>query len=138
MRGVAVATRANHFGRVTDYWQRANDEICVHVQLETRAALANLEAIAAVDGVDGLFIGPNDLAADLGHLGNTGHADVRRAIDDAIVRIGKTGMAPGILTAVEAEARHWLDLGATFVAVGSDLGVLARQTEALARKFKEP
>jgi len=138
VRGVAVATRANHFGRVTDYWQRANDEICVHVQLETRAALANLEAIAAVDGVDGLFIGPNDLAADLGHLGNTGHADVRRAIDDAIVRIARTGKAPGILTAVEAEARHWLDLGATFVAVGSDLGVLARQTEALARKFKEP
>jgi 4-hydroxy-2-oxoheptanedioate aldolase len=137
VRGVAVATRANRFGRVTDYLQRANDEICVHVQLETRAALANLEAIAAVDGVDGLFIGPSDLAADFGQLGNSAHPDVRRAIDDAIARIRAAGKAAGILTPVEADARHWLDLGATFVAVGSDLGVLARQTEALARKFLE-
>jgi len=137
VRGVAVATRANRFARVTDYLQRANDEVCVHVQLETRAALVNLEAIAAVDGVDGLFIGPSDLAADLGQLGNSGHPDVRRAIDDAIVRICATGKAAGILAPGEADARHWLALGATFVAVGSDLGVLARQTEALAKKFKE-
>jgi 4-hydroxy-2-oxoheptanedioate aldolase len=72
----------------------------------------------------------------MGHLGEGNHAEVRAAIDDAIVRIRKTGKAPGILTPVEADARHWLDLGATFVAVGSDLGVLARQTEALAKKFK--
>jgi len=136
VRGVAVATRANRFGRVTDYLQRANDEICVHVQLETRAALSNLEAIAAVEGVDGLFIGPSDLAADLGHLGDSAHPDVRRAIDDAVARIREAGKAAGILAPVEADARHWLDLGATFVAVGSDLGVLARQTEALARKLK--
>lgn len=138
VRGVAVANRANRFGRITDYLQRANDEICVHVQLETRAALANLEAIAAVDGVDGLFIGPSDLAADFGQLGNGAHPDVRGAIDDAITRICATGKAAGILTPVEADARHWLGLGATFVAVGSDLGVLARQTEALAKKFREP
>jgi len=137
VRGVAVATRANRFGRVTDYLQRASDEICVHVQIETRAALANLEAIAAVDGVDGLFIGPSDLAADFGQLGNSAHPDVRRAIDDAIARICATGKVAGILAPIEADARHWLALGATFVAVGSDLGVLARQTEALARKFQE-
>src|ERR1043166_7189050 len=81
VRGVAVATRANRFGRLTDYLQRAGDEICVHVQIETRGALANLEAIAAVDGVDGLFIGPSDLAADFGQLGNSAHPEVRRAID---------------------------------------------------------
>jgi len=137
VRGVAVATRANRFGRVTDYLQRASDEICVHVQIETRAALANLEAIAAVDGVDGLFIGPSDLAADFGQLGNSAHPEVRRAIDDAIARICATGKVAGILAPIEADARHWLALGATFVAVGSDLGVLARQTEALARKFQE-
>jgi len=137
VRGVAVATRANRFGRVTDYLQRASDEICVHVQIETRAALANLEAIAAVDGVDGLFIGPSDLAADFGQLGNSAHLEVRRAIDDAIARICATGKVAGILAPIEADARHWLALGATFVAVGSDLGVLARQTEALARKFQE-
>jgi 4-hydroxy-2-oxoheptanedioate aldolase len=137
VRGVAVATRANRFGRVTDYLQRASDEICVHVQIETRAALANLEAIAAVDGVDGLFIGPSDLAADFGQLGNSAHPEVRRAIDDAIARICATGKVAGILAPIEADARHWLALGATFVAVGSDLGVLARQTEALARRFQE-
>jgi 4-hydroxy-2-oxoheptanedioate aldolase len=137
VRGVAVATRANRFGRVTDYLQRASDEICVHVQIETRAALANLEAIAAVDGVDGLFIGPSDLAADFGQLGNSAHPEVRRAIDDAIARICATGKVAGILAPIEADARHWLALGATFVAVGSDLAVLARQTEALARRFQE-
>jgi 4-hydroxy-2-oxoheptanedioate aldolase len=136
IRGVAVATRANRYGRVTDYLQRANDEICVHVQLETRSALAELEAIAAVDGVDGLFIGPSDLAADMGHLGDSAHPEVRSAIDGAIARIRKTGKAAGILAPLEADARHFLEAGATFVAVGSDLGVLARQTEALARKFK--
>jgi len=136
IRGVSVANRANHYGRITDYLRRANDEICMHVQLETREALANLESIADVDGVDGLFIGPSDLAADLGHLGDSAHPEVRAAIDDAITRIRKTGKAAGILAPVEADARHWLDLGATFVAVGSDLGVLARQTEALANKFR--
>jgi 4-hydroxy-2-oxoheptanedioate aldolase len=137
IRGVSVANRANRYGRVTDYLQRANDEVCIHVQLETRVALENLEAIAAVDGVDGLFIGPSDLAADFGQLGNSAHPEVRSAIDDAIQRIRRTGKAAGILAPVEADARHWLELGATFVAVGSDLGVLARQTEALAKKFRE-
>jgi 4-hydroxy-2-oxoheptanedioate aldolase len=135
-RGIGVSNRANRYGRITDYLQRANDEICIHVQIETRKALANLESIAAVEGVDGLFIGPSDLAADMGHLGDSAHPEVRAAIDDAIVRIGKAGKAPGILAPVEADARHWLELGATFVAVGSDLGVLARHTEALAKKFK--
>jgi 4-hydroxy-2-oxoheptanedioate aldolase len=136
IRGVAVAIRANGFGRVKDYLKRANDEICVVVQIETRRALANIEAIAAVDGVDGLFIGPSDLSADMGHLGNSGHPEVRAAIDDAIERIRKAGKSPGILAPVEADARHWLSLGATFVAVGSDIGILARGSEALAAKFK--
>src|SRR4051812_19988474 len=83
IRGVAVTHRANRYGRVKDYFKRANDEICVLVQIETATALKNLEAIAAVEGVDGLFIGPSDLAAALGHLGNNGHPDVRTAIEDA-------------------------------------------------------
>jgi 4-hydroxy-2-oxoheptanedioate aldolase len=127
--------RANRFGRVKDYPQRAQDEMCVLVQLETRTALQNLESIAAVDGVDGLFIGPSDLAADFGHLGNSGHPTVRAGIDDAIMRIRKAGKVAGILAPVEADARHWLELGCQFVAVGSDLGLLARQSEALAAKF---
>jgi len=136
IRGYAVTTRANNYGRIKDYAKRVNDELCVIVQLETRAALANLEAIAAVEGVDGMFIGPSDLAADFGHVGNSAHPDVRAAIDDAIGRIKRTGKAPGILAPVEADARHWLELGCLFVAVGSDVGILARQSEALASKFR--
>ncbi len=116
---------------------RVHAELCVVVQLETRVALGNLEAIAAVDGVDGLFIGPSDLAADMGHVGNSAHPDVRAAIDDAITRIVKTGKFAGILAPVEADARRWMALGCLFVAVGSDVGILARQSEALAAKFKQ-
>jgi len=136
IRGVAVTHRANRFGRVKDYFKRANDEICVLVQIETATALENLEAIAAVEGVDGLFIGPSDLAAALGHLGDNGHPEVRAAIEDAFKRIRKAGRAPGILAPIEAEARHWLSLGCVVLAVGSDVGLLARHSEALAAKFR--
>jgi 4-hydroxy-2-oxoheptanedioate aldolase len=135
-RGVASAHRANRFGRAKDYFARANEEMCVSVQIETRPALENLEAIAAVEGVDALFIGPMDLAAALGHLGQPGHPEVRAVIEDTIRRIRKTGKAAGILAPVEADARHWLSLGCLLVAVGSDLNILARQSEALAAKFK--
>jgi 4-hydroxy-2-oxoheptanedioate aldolase len=136
IRGVAVAIRANRWGRVTDYPRRANAEIGLIVQLETRLALENLEAIAAVEGIDGLFIGPSDLAADLGHPGDNRHPDVRATIEDAIARIRATGKFPGILAPVEADARHWLERGCLFVAVGNDAILLARQSEALAQKFK--
>jgi len=136
IRGVATTTRASRYGRVKDYLARASDEICVIVQIETRAALRNIEAIAAVDGVDGLFIGPSDLAADMGHLGDNGHPEVRAAIEDAVDRIRAAGRPAGILAPVEADARHWIDVGCRFVGVGNDAGVLARQTEALAAKFK--
>ena len=136
IRGVAVAIRANRWGRVQDYARRANAEIGLIVQLETRRALQNLEAIAGVDGIDGLFIGPSDLAADLGHPGDNRHPDVRAAIEDAIARIIKTGRFAGILAPIEADARHWLERGCRFVAVGNDAILLARQSEALAAKFK--
>src|SRR5881397_1275796 len=136
-RGVAVLHRANRFGRVTDYLARIGEEICVLVQIETRLGLQNLEAIAAVEGVDGLFIGPSDLAASLGHLGEPGHPEVRAAIEEALKRIRKAGKAPGILAPVEADARHWLSVGCVVLAVGSDVGLLARQSEELAAKFKK-
>jgi 4-hydroxy-2-oxoheptanedioate aldolase len=136
IRGVAVNTRAARYGRAKDYYRRTHDEICLFLQIETRVALDNLEAIAAVDGVDGLFIGPSDLAASLGHLGDNGHPDVRAAIDDAIRRIQAAGRVAGVLAPIEADARHWIELGCRFVAVGSDLAILARQSEALAAKFK--
>jgi 4-hydroxy-2-oxoheptanedioate aldolase len=135
MRGVSGCTRANRYGRVKDYFTRVHDELCLLVQVETRTAMANLEAIAAVDGVDGIFIGPNDLAADMGHLGNWQHPQVWKVMEDAVKRIRKCGKAPGILVG-EADGQRCLDLGYLFVAVGSDLVMLARGSEALAAKFK--
>jgi 4-hydroxy-2-oxoheptanedioate aldolase len=136
VRGVAVTHRANQYGRVKDYFRRASEEICVLVQIETRLALENIEAIAAVDGVDGLFIGPSDLAAALGHLGDNGHLEVRAAIEDAFRRIRSAGKATGILAPLEADARHWLSQGCVVLAVGSDVGLLARSSETLAAKFR--
>ena len=136
VRGVAVSHRANQYGRTKDYLQRAHEELCVLVQIETCSALRDIEGIAAVEGVDCLFIGPNDLAAALGHLGDCDHPEVRAAIENAGCRIRKAGKAAGILASVEADARHWLKHGFTVVAVGSDLGLLARGSEALAAKFK--
>jgi 4-hydroxy-2-oxoheptanedioate aldolase len=136
VRGVAGTTRATRFGRIKDYAKRAHEEICVLVQVETQTALSEIEAIAAVDGVDGIFIGPADLHASLGHAGETANPKVKPMIDDAIRRIRKAGKAPGILTPNEADARHWLECGALFVAVGSDAGILARGADALAAKFK--
>jgi 4-hydroxy-2-oxoheptanedioate aldolase len=136
VRGVAGTTRATRFGRVKDYAKRAHEEICVLVQVETQGALDNIEAICAVEGVDGVFIGPADLHASLGYTGEIANPKVKPLIDEAVRRIRKCGKAPGILTPNEADARHWLECGALFVAVGSDVGILARGTEALAAKFK--
>jgi 4-hydroxy-2-oxoheptanedioate aldolase len=136
VRGVAGTTRATRFGRVKGYPQQANEEVCVLVQVETQQALDQIEAICAVDGVDGVFIGPADLHASLGFLGETANAAVLPKIEDAIARIRKAGKAAGILTADEKLARRYLELGALFVAVGADVGILARGADALAAKFK--
>jgi 4-hydroxy-2-oxoheptanedioate aldolase len=136
LRGVAGTTRATRYGRLKHYFAGADAEICLLLQLESEAALKNLESIAAIDGVDGIFIGPADLHASLGRLGEIANEEVLPIIDDAIRRIVKAGKAPGILTASEELARRWLKLGATFVAVGADVGILARGADALAAKFK--
>ena len=137
-RGVAGTTRATRFGRIKEYARRAQEEICLLVQVETQSALDSIEAICAVDGVDGVFIGPADLHASLGYAGEIANPKVMPLIDDAIRRIRKAGKAPGILTPSEGDARRWLDCGALFVAVGADVGILARGAEALAQKFKRP
>lgn len=136
LRGVAGATRGTGFGRIKDYFRIAHEDICVVVQAETKQALDNIEAIAAVEGVDCVFIGPADLHASLGYPGERSHKDVVPVIEDAIRRIAKTGKAPGILADSEENARRWLALGALFVGVGSDVGLLARSADALAAKFK--
>ena len=136
VRGVAGTTRASRFGRVKDYARKAQDELCLLVQVETQGALDAIESICAIDGVDGVFIGPADLHASLGYPGEVANPKVKPLIDDAIRRIRKCGKAPGILTPSEADARHWLECGALFVAVGADVGILARGAEALASRFK--
>ena len=136
VRGVSMGMRANRYSRVKDYHRHAAEEICVLVQLETRAALADLDAILKVDGVDGIFIGPADLSADMGHLGNSAHPDVQTAIADAVPRIRRAGKAPGIMSFNDEECRRYLDLGCLFVAVGSDQNLLARNSDALAAKYK--
>jgi len=136
VRGVAGTTRATRFGRVKDYAKRAHEEICVLVQLETKPALDEIEKVAAVEGVDGIFIGPADLHASMGYPGETANAAVLPLIEDSIRRIRKAGKAPGYLPPVEADAKRMLAAGAQFVAVGSDVGLLARGAESLLAKFK--
>ncbi len=137
VRGVSVGPRANRYGRVAGYHHVAHESICVIVQVETRSALAEIEAIAAVEGVDGIFIGPSDLAADFGHLGNAKHPEVQAAIADACARIRAAGKGAGMLTGDPEEACRYLANGFTFVAMGSDAGVLANATAKLATMGRE-
>jgi 2-keto-3-deoxy-L-rhamnonate aldolase RhmA len=136
IRGVSISQRANRYGRVPGYQAHYTDDICLLLQIETRKGLAAIEDIAAVPGVDGLFIGPSDLSADLGHLGNASHPDVQAAIKDAVDRCRAVGKPAGILAPVQADAQRYLEWGYTFVAVGSDLGVLTKGTDALVATFK--
>jgi 4-hydroxy-2-oxoheptanedioate aldolase len=135
IRGMAGA-RAARWGRYPRYVHEANDRLCILVQIETRTALQNLEAIAAVDGVDGIFIGPGDLSASMGHRGNPAHPEMQAIMEDATRRIVKAGKAAGNLSPDEATARRYLQWGATFVAVGLDSFTLARETSRIAAAFK--
>lgn len=136
VRGFASASRATGFGRVANYWQHAHEDICVLVQVETVPALGEIEAIAAVDGVDGIFIGPGDLSASMGHLGKPSHPEVLAAIDAAMRRIHATGKPSGFLTGDTKLAKHYLGLGCSFVAVGADVALLARAADGLRGLFK--
>ena len=137
IRGVGSAlARASRWNRTPGYLQAADAGICLLVQIESVAGLAALDEIAAVEGVEGIFIGPADLSASLGHLGDPGHPDVARAIEDAVVRTRRAGKASGILASDEGVAKHYLSLGCTFVAVGVDTSLLARASEELVARFK--
>ena len=138
IRGVGSAlARASRWSRVGDYLAKADEQICLLVQVETRRGVENLDAIARVPGVDGVFIGPADLSADMGKRGQPEHPEVQAVIEASIARILAAGKAAGILTANETLARRYLQLGCTFVAVGVDATLLARTTQALAQRFKQ-
>jgi 4-hydroxy-2-oxoheptanedioate aldolase len=137
IRGVSVAPRANDYGRIQNYHRNAHLDTCVLVQVETRVALREIESIAKVEGVDGIFIGPSDLAADFGQLGNPRQAEVQAALKDAASRIRATGKAAGILTGNLDDVESLFEMGYNFVAVGSDVGLLARTAEQVAARCKK-
>ncbi|PIJ49059.1 2-dehydro-3-deoxyglucarate aldolase [Erwinia sp. OLTSP20] len=136
IRGVSVSHRSNLYGSLADYNATVNDNISLLVQIETRQGVENIDAIAAVDGVDGIFVGPGDLSAALGYLGEPAHPDVQEVIRHLFARAKAAGKPSGILAPVEADARRYLAWGASFVAVGSDLGVFRQGTQSLCDKFK--
>lgn len=135
VRGVSGWTRANRFGRVKEYARRAANELCLLVQVETVEALAEIEAIAAVENVDGIFIGPADLAASMGYPGEPGHPAVVATVENAIRRIRAAGKPAGILTLDNAFAKRCIELGTVFTAVGADGGILSRGADALRAIF---
>jgi 4-hydroxy-2-oxoheptanedioate aldolase len=135
IRGMA-ATRASGWGRNAAYAKEANSQVCLLVQAETRMGIENLDEIAAVDGVDGVFIGPSDLSAAFGHIGDPWHPEMEKIIEESFRRIQKAGKAVGILTLDEARAKQHVQMGATFIAVGTDSNLMVKGTSALAAAFK--
>ena len=137
VRGVSVSQRSNRYGTIPDYFKSVNDHICVMVQIESVAGVAAVKEIAALDGVDCIFVGPSDLAAALGHLGNPGHPEVQAVIASVFADAKAAGKPVGILAPLEAHARNYLAMGATFVGVGSDLGAFRSATQALCDRYRD-
>src|SRR5450755_288849 len=135
IRGVSTSQRSNRYGTVDGYFEGIDEQICVLVQIESRKGLAAAAEIAAVDGVDGVFVGPADLSAAIGHLNNPNHPEAQAAIGTIFAAVKSVGKALGILAPIEADARRYLQMGARFVAVGSDLGILRGGTQALRDRF---
>lgn len=136
-RGVgAMAARATMFGSIPNYIPTADQEVCLLVQVENRAGMAALDEILAVDGIDGVFIGPADLSTDMGFQGDSAAPEVRSAIADALKRIKEAGKAPGILGVSPEATQSYLEMGAQFLAVGIDVLILANHARALATEWK--
>jgi len=135
IRGMA-ATRASGWGRNANYAKEANDQVCLLVQAETRLGIENLDEIAAVEGVAGVFIGPSDLSAAFGYVGDPWHPELEKIIDESFRRIQKAGKAVGILTLDEKRAKQHVEMGAMFIAVGTDSNLMVKSTNALVAAFK--
>jgi 4-hydroxy-2-oxoheptanedioate aldolase len=136
IRGVAGNTRAAGYGRTPNYLKRADAEMCVLVQVENRTGLENIDAIASVEGVDGVFIGPNDLSAALGHLGDIAHPDSQAAIAGALAKLKAKKKPAGYLTYNVPDAKQRFADGFTFIAVSSDITILQRGGDELVKIFK--
>lgn len=138
VRGIGSSlARASNYSRVKDYLATANDQICLILQIESRAALANLDALATTEGVDALFVGPADLAADMGHLGQAGHPEVVAAVEAAIARCRQLGKPIGIMITDLALARHYQTLGACLIAIGADVTLLVQAADRLLADYRD-
>jgi 2-dehydro-3-deoxyglucarate aldolase len=137
IRGVSVSHRGNHYATVPDYFDIANDNVCVIVQIESRKAVDSIDDILATDGVDAVFVGPSDLAATYGHLGNANHPDVQAAIAHIFERAKAAGKSSGILAPVQAEAERYLSMGCSIVAVCADMGLLKGAAQAAQKHFMQ-
>jgi 2-dehydro-3-deoxyglucarate aldolase len=135
IRGVSVGQRGNRYGTVADYFHTANENICVVVQIESRAAVDAIDEIAAVDGVDAVFVGPSDLAAAYGHIGHANHPDVQEAIAHVFERAKAAGKPCGILAPVQADAQRYLSMGSILVAVCADMGLLRNAAQGVKDHF---
>jgi 4-hydroxy-2-oxoheptanedioate aldolase len=138
VRGVGAALgRSSRWNRIPDYLKRAGEEMCLLVQIETRRGLDNIRAIAATPGVDGVFIGPADLSASMGHLGNMTHPEVLSTIEQCIGHVRAAGKAAGVLMGDETLVKRYLELGCTFIAVAADTILLAQAADRTAARYKE-
>lgn len=135
IRGIGGTTRATSYGRVRDYTGKANSVVCLLVQVESGEALEKLEDIASVEGINGVFVGPADLAASLGHLGDMGAEPVQAAIKSTAARLKKIGVPAGIVSGDPAQARQYIEWGYSFVGVGTDSRLLASSADALRADF---
>ncbi len=136
IRGLGTSmARAANWNRTADYLTQANDEICIIVQIETLAGLQNLESIVNVEGVDAVFIGPSDLSAAMGYLGDPGHPDVIAAIENGFKVIQQAGKSAGVLAVTKELVETYIDAGAKFIGVGVDAALLANATRQLAKQF---
>ncbi|WP_144137568.1 2-dehydro-3-deoxyglucarate aldolase [Paraburkholderia sp. BCC1884] len=137
IRGVSVSHRGNRYATLPDYFKLANDNVCVIVQIESRKAVDNIDEILDVDGVDGVFVGPSDLAASYGHLGNANHPDVQQAIARVFERAQAMGKPSGILAPVQADAERYLAMGCRVIAVCADMGLLKGAAQAVQNHFMQ-
>ena len=137
VRGVAGQQRGNRWGRVHGYAQHAHEQLCLMLQVESLPGVEHAHAIASVEGVDGIFVGPNDLAACLGHMGHSNHPEVQKVIHQVLDTIRSAGKAPGILAVVEEDAKRYIEWGYTMVGIGSDQGLLIKASDTLVARFRE-
>ena len=136
VRGVGSAlARSSRWNRIDDYLAQADDSVSLTVQIESAEAVEQVEDILAVDGVDAVFVGPADLSASLGLLGQQGHPTVVSAVERVLDAAGAAGKPAGVNAFDPVVAEHYLDRGASFVLVGADVSLLARASEQLAERF---